>query len=194
MRKLLVVVGFVLSTASAASAQIRWDSPFLTPPRPTAGYGLFLVDVAGGGLGAMFTWIPTTTSWGLRLGIADAPRDQVGVFAGGDVSGAITRSNTEFPLDMDWVFGVGASVADFVVLSVPVGLTLGHTFTGQGVTFTPYLTPRLVLDAQFDTDDDNLNLDFTFDIGFDLRVRNDWTVRFGATLADREALAIGIVF
>lgn len=194
MRKLVVVAGLLLSSASALSAQIRWDSPFLTPPRPTAGYGLFLVDVAGGGLGAMFTWIPTQTSWGLRLGIADAPRDQVGVFAGGDVSGGITRSNSEFPFDMDWVFGVGVSVADFVILSVPVGLTIGHTFTGQGVTFTPYITPRLVLDAIFDSPDDELDLDFTADIGFDLRFRSNFTVRFGATLADREALAIGVVF
>ena len=194
MRKFLVVVGLLLSTATAVSAQIRWDSPFLTPPKPAAGYGLFLVDVAGGGLGGMFTWIPSNTSWGLRLGIADAPRDQVGVFAGGDVSGAITRANRDFPFDMDWVFGVGASVADFVVLSVPVGLTLGHTFTGQGVTFTPYLTPRLVLDAQFDAPDDELNLDFTLDLGIDLRFRSEWSVRFGATLTNRDALAIGIVF
>jgi hypothetical protein len=194
MKKLLVVAGLVLSSASGLSAQTRWDSPFLTPPRPTAGYGLFLWDVYRGGLGALFTWIPTQTSWGLRVGIADAPGDQVAFFGGGDVSGGITRSSSDFPFDMDWVFGIGISASDFVVLSVPVGLTLGHTFTGQGVTFTPYITPRLVFDALFDSPGDDTDLDFTADIGFDLRFRSNVTVRFGATLSDREALAIGVVF
>jgi hypothetical protein len=194
MRKLVVAAGLVLATASSTAAQIRWDSPFLVPPRPSQGVGIYLVDVAGGGIGALVTWIPTQTSWGLRVGIADAPRDKVGIYGGADVSGAITRSNREFPFDMDWVFGIGASFANYTVLSVPVGLTLGHTFTGQGATFTPYLTPRLVLDALFDAPGDDVELDFTVDLGFDLRLRSNWLVRFGATLSDRGAIAIGIVF
>src|SRR5262245_60319044 len=124
MKKLTLIVGLLLVSASSVSAQVRWDSPFLTPPRPQPGVTAFMIDVAGGGLGGMITWIPTQTSWGLRFGLADEPGDEIGVFGGGDVSGAITRANRDFPFDMDWVFGLGLGISDFVVLSVPVGLTL----------------------------------------------------------------------
>ena len=193
MKKLFAMVGLVLATASSAAAQTRWDSPFLTPPKPGPGVGVFLMDGAGGDLGALVTWIPTQTSWGLRIGLADTG-DDISVFGGADVSGGITRSNSEFPFDMDWIFGIGASFGNFTVLSVPVGLTLGHTFVGQGASFTPYITPRLVLDALFDAPGDDVDLDLTADIGFDLRFRGPWKVRFGATLGDREAIALGMVF
>jgi hypothetical protein len=193
MKRVIGWVGLFLVCASSASAQVRWDSPFLVSPRPAPGVGIFLVDVAGGDIGALVRWQPTPTAWGLRIGLAEAPRDDVGVFFGGDVSGGITRASTDFPLDMDWVFGVGAGIADDVVVSLPIGLTLGHTFTGQGATFTPYLTPRLVLDAIFDGEDD-LDLDFAVDLGLDLRLRQNWMIRFGATFGDREAIAIGLVF
>jgi hypothetical protein len=56
-----------------------------------------------------------------------------------------------------------------------------------------------VFDAFFDDDDeeadgDNTNLDLAVDLGLDLRFSPNFTVRFGATLGDREAVAIGLVF
>lgn len=164
----------------------------MVAPRPPAGLGLNLIDMAGGGVGFMARWQPTTTSWAIRGGVADA-RDDVALFGGVDISGALTRSNREFPLDIDWVFGVGANIVPHFIVSAPLGLTVGHTFTGDGTRFTPYLTPRIVLDAIFDGNDDGLDLDFAADLGIDVRFQPGWAVRFAATLGDREALGIGIV-
>lgn len=191
------IIGGLLLTLAASDVRAQvWDSPFLASPRPAPGLGLFLVDVHGAGVGAMVTWLPSATSWGFRGGIAERHNDGLAVFGGADVSAALTRANSEMPLDIDAVLGIGAAVGDDFIISVPVGLSLGHTFTGEGATFTPYATPRVVLDARFDDDDDNdnLNLDFAVDLGLDLRIQPGWMVRFGGTIGDREAIAIGIVF
>jgi len=199
VRKGLLVFAAVLAlNASGASAQVAWDSPFLMPPRPTPGLGVFLMDVAGGDIGAMFTWQPTARSLGFRLGIAEQRDDDIAIFGGADVSGAITRATRDFPLDVDWVFGIGGSIGDDFLLSVPAGISLGHTFPAEGARFTPYLTPRVVLDAWFGDDapgdDDDVSLDLAVDIGLDLQFQGNWKIRFGGTIGDRDAVAIGIVF
>ena len=106
------------------------------------------------------------------------------------------------PLDIAWVLGAGLGFGDYAVLSIPFGVTLGRTLHGDnGMRFTPYMTPRLILDAAFGVEtgpnggaSDDVDLDFTVDIGLDLALQRAWTVRFGATLGDRSGLAIGLVF
>jgi len=191
MRKFVLAIALTIGIAAPATAQV-WDSPFMVAPRPPAGLGLYLVDVAGGDVGFMARWQPTSTSWAIRGGIADS-YDDVALFGGVDISGALTRSRYEFPLDIDWVFGVGATIVPDFIISVPLGLTVGHTFTGDGTRFTPYLTPRIIMDAFFEGPKDGLDLDFAADLGVDVRFQPGWAVRFGATLGDREALGIGVV-
>jgi hypothetical protein len=199
-RMCAVLVVLALGTPAAASAQVAWDSPFLMPPRGEPGFGLFLIDAHRGELGALATWRSPSWNFGVRGGIAEEGRggdDDVSVFGGIDFNGTLTRASEEWPLDVDWVFGAGLGVGDNVLISVPVGLTSGHVFTGEGVVFTPYVTPRVVLDALLGDegeDDDDLSLDFAFDLGLDLTFSPSFTVRFGATLGDREAVAIGVVF
>ena len=187
--------GLLLTIAASEVKAQAWDSPFLASPRPAPGLGLFLVDLHGAGVGAMVTWLPSATSWGFRGGIAEraGPDGGLALFAGADVSAALTRATSEMPLDIDAVLGVGAGVGDDLIISVPVGLSVGHTFTGQGATFTPYATPRIVVNARFG-EGENLDLDFTVDLGLDLRIQPNWMVRFGGSIGDREAIAIGIVF
>ena len=186
-----------------AHAQVAWDSPMLMPPGAPPGFGLYLMDVHGGGIGVMGHWRSPTWNFGIRGGLAEdsGPDDDLAIFGGIDFDGALTRASDEFPLDVDWVLGAGLGVGgDGVVLSVPLGLSSGHSFTGDGVVFTPYVTPRVVFDAAFDDDDeedrdeDNTTLDLAIDLGLDLRFSPSFTVRFGATLGDREAVAIGLVF
>lgn len=201
MRKL--IVGSLLAAAAAmlpadATAQIAWDSPYLTPPRAQDGLGLFLVDVPGGDLGVMGTWRSPSYNFGIRVGLAEAPRDDLGVFGGIDFLGQLTRSTEEFPLDIDWLLGAGFGASDGVLLSFPAGLTLGHEFASEGVGFTPFVTPRVILDACLDCDergnDNDLNLDFAVDLGLDIRLTSSVAIRFGATLGDREGVGIGLVF
>jgi hypothetical protein len=199
MRKAIwgVLACAALGIPASANAQVAWDSPFLMPPRSQPGFGLFLIGPAGGDLGVLLTWTSPSWNFGVRGGIAEesGADDDIAIFGGIDFDGSLTRSSNEFPLDIDWVIGAGLGIGDNVLISVPGGLSVGHVFTGDGVTFTPYATPRVVLDAFIGDDtDDDLELDLAFDLGLDLRFTGEFTIRFGATLGDREAVAIGVVF
>ncbi|HEX7051952.1 MAG TPA: hypothetical protein VF188_17220 [Longimicrobiales bacterium] len=192
----------VLAGVGTVRAQVAWDSPLLLPPRPQGGPGIFLVDPAGGELGVLGMWRSgrAPNSLGFRVGLAEDNTDDVSVFGGVDVSGTMTRSSRDFPLDISWVAGGGVGVGDDVLLSFPLGITIGHTFIGDGAQFTPYVIPRVILDAFFGDgpgdDDSDLDLDAAFDLGVDIGFQRGWVIRFGATFAgDRDdALAIGIVF
>lgn len=188
---------------AAAAAQTAWDSPLLLPPRPEDGFGIFLMDMHRGGIGVMGTWRSPNWNYGLRAGISEGCcNEDIAVFGGIDYSGPVNRANQDFPLDIDWVFGAGLGISNGVRVSLPLGLTTGHTFRGEGATFTPFLTPRVVLDGWFGGDrrDEDVALDFAVDLGLDLRILggggpfSNTTIRFAASIADRSAVGIGVVF
>jgi hypothetical protein len=184
---------------ATANGQVAWESPMLLPPAPQSGFGIFLADTWAGGLGVIGTWRGSSPSWGLRFGIAEdnrGPDDDIAALGGVDFMGRIHRSNAEFPLDVDWLFGAGGSVGDNLWLSFPLGLTLGHTFRGESADFVPFIAPRVVLDAFFideaPGDDSDIDLDMGVDLGLDLRLRSV-TIRFAGSFG-RDAVAVGIVF
>lgn len=200
-----VVLGMTVMVAvpGAAHAQPAWDSPMLMPPGTNEGLGVLLMEAHGGGIGALLTWRAPRWNFGLRAGLAEAPGDDIGLITGIDVNGALTRETPDFPLDIDWVFGAGIGVEDGARISIPLGLSIGHTFRSENATFLPYATPRVVLDAFIDDDDDenpdlddNDDVDFgvALDLGLDLRVTPAFLIRFAATVGDRDAVALGLVF
>lgn len=200
MRRLLagLVAGTLLLAAHPAdtSAQVAWDAPMLVAPSTPAGWALFLVDPApGDGIGVLTTW-RGGGPFGFRLGLAEDRADQVAVYGGIDYSGALIRASADFPLDANWFLGGGISAGDNVLLSFPAGVSLGREIQAEGVWFNPYLAPRVVLDAWIGRDGpgDNMNLEFALDLGVDIAFDPGWAVRFGATIADRSALAIGFSF
>ncbi|MEO5511566.1 MAG: hypothetical protein ABIV28_01670 [Longimicrobiales bacterium] len=203
MKRLMVAaaVTFALAAPMAASAQ-AWDSPLLMPPNMAEEFGIYLVDVHAGGVGVMGTWRATGYNFGLRAGVAERDDAGIGIFGGIDYIGTINRSTDEFPLDIDWVLGVGVGIGDGLRISAPLGLTGGHSFVGEGATFTPYVTPRVVLDAFTNSDThDGLSLGFALDLGLDLKFASKMggplggtLIRFGGTIGDRSAVALGLVF
>ena len=192
----VLLMGFAL-VPGKVQAQ-AWESPFLMPPAPPPGVGIYLMDVAGGDLGAMISYRASSYGLGLRGGIAEATGDEVGVFGGIDYNGNVHRASRDFPLDVDWVFGAGLGANEnYVLLTVPLALTLGHTFNADRAVFKPYVTPRIHLDAIFADVDDDTELGISFDIGLDLQLSRSRTapvIRFGASLGDHEAVALGLVF
>lgn len=203
--KVLLAAALLFIPASAA-AQVAWDGPFLVPPRATGELGVYLMEMEGGGLGVMAAFRSPGWNYGLRGGIAESG-DDIGIFGGIDFAGALNRATDEFPLDIDWVFGAGVGAGNGVRVSVPVGLTGGHTFRAEGADITPWITPRVHLDAIFGRDvpegddDSDVGLGFAFDLGVDLRLSaaagqplSGVTIRFGASMGDRQAIALGLVF
>jgi hypothetical protein len=192
----------MLLLPAAGRAQVAWDAPLLLPPMPEPGLGIFLADTWRGGLGVIGMWRPAPSGWGLRFGIAEERGDgDIAALGGIDFVGRLNRATSDFPIDIDWVFGAGLGVGDNVLVSFPLGITGGHTFRGEGATFKPYVAPRVVLDAFFRDnerdDDSDLDLGFTLDLGIDLRLSRSTSgvlIRFGASLGDREAVGVGLVF
>ncbi|CAN5617735.1 hypothetical protein BH23GEM10_BH23GEM10_09060 [soil metagenome] len=199
----LVVVLLSVLAPAAAAAQTAWDSPLLLPPRPADGFGIFLIDAHHGGIGVLGTWRSPIWNYGLRAGISEGPDSgDIAVFGGIDYTGPVNTATEDFPIDIDWVFGAGLGISDGARVSLPLGLTAAHSFQGEGARFTPYLTPRVVLDGWFggDNRESELELGFAIDLGLDLRFTAGGgplagsSIRFGAALGDRSAIAIGLVF
>jgi hypothetical protein len=195
----VLVAAASLSSAGSLAAQVAWEAPMLASPRPPAGFGVYLADVAGGELGLIGTWRGASAPSGLefRFGIAEdgfGDDDISGLF-GASLSGLIARESGDMPFDIGWVAGAGVGFGDWALITIPVGISFGHTFSGDGLIITPYVTPRVHLDAAMgDNVGDDTDLGLSVDLGFDLTVRRGWMLRFGASLGDHEAFAIGIVF
>jgi len=193
-----LVASAILIFSSAATAQVAWDSPQLIPSSPPAypELGIYLIDGAGAGVGAMVKWRSSAAPYvGFRLGLADGGHrggDGISALGGVEVMGRLTRATQEFPLDMTWFFGAGAGVGDRARVSFPLGISVGHDFEGDGVLFRPYASPRVVLDGVFGSNG-GLDLGLAVDVGIDIGFQPSWLIRFGGTFGDREAIAVGVV-
>lgn len=196
----VAALGLALAVAGPVRAQVAWDGPLLVGPQTPPGWGIFLVDPEyEDGLGFLTTWRGGGPV-GFRIGLAEDGRDDLSIFGGVDFSSVIAQASDTFPLNVAWVTGVGAGIGDDAVISFPLGISLGRAFQAETVIFSPYFTPRLVLDAFMGRDgngrggDDDVNLGLALDFGLDLAFDPGWTIRFALSGGDRDALAIGVSF
>jgi hypothetical protein len=197
-RSYLAVAVTAVFTAGPAAAQVAWESPMVLPPQDQPGLGIYLMDAAGGGIGVMGVWSGGhAPRMGLRAGVAEDRRPArergIAAFFGADFTGQLVQQTAEFPLQIDWLLGAGASLGNHFRVDIPLGVTLGHQFRADNVRLLPYLTPRVVVGGEF-SGGGGLGLDLAIDLGVDLGFQPTWSVRFGGTFGDRSALAIGIVF
>ncbi len=197
-----LVAGLALFVAAApARSQVVWDAPLMVSPVTPAGWGVYLVDPhPGSGIGVMTTYRPTAgTGVGYRLGLAEYRRrgpdrdGSLAVYGGVDISGMLLRHSQDFPLDVAWVSGVGLGIGNNVRVNAPLGVSIGRDVESDGIWFNPYVTPRVGLDALFGSGSE-LNLTLNVDLGVDISFDPGWAIRFGGTLGDHGALAIGLSF
>ncbi len=197
-------VGMVLAAMSVnpAQAQVAWDAPILVSPAAPTGWGVFLADPAGsGGIGVLSTFRPGGPL-GYRIGIAEGrgARDNgISVLVGADFSTPLLRSSDDVPFDVSWFTGVGAGIGEGMLISFPLGVSLGYDMEADGVWFNPSIAPRVFLDTRLGGpdepgDENEIRLGLAVDLGMDLSFDPGWAIRFGASLGDRRALAIGLSF
>ena len=205
MRRWVAPLWMLVATlvwADDARAQVAYDAPLLVAPGTTSGFGVFLTDPHPGDLLAvMVMYRPQAAPGGIgwRVGVTEEQRDRVALFGGIDLSGPLRSADAEFPLDMIWVSGVGASYLDDVfIVSFPLAVMAGRVIESENAEFTPYIGPRLALDGRFGDNaglsGDDVAIEVAVDFGVDLAFAQSWLVRFGASVGDRDALAIGVVF
>lgn len=181
-------------TPASASAQTAWDAPPLISHVAPAGVSLFLLGPAGGDLGGLVTYRHSAgpVGMGYRVSISDEDGgDGLAVAGGVDISGFLSRSVEDAPLDVMWWSGAGLGVGSSTVVSVPLGILVGWSGQGGDAILSPYGGGHVTLDIS-DVDGDNVRLNGTIDLGLDIVLSSGWLVRFGASAGDRDALAIGV--
>ena len=142
MRRTLLAVFAVFTMSMPVSAQIGWDGPALVSPGTPAGLSLFLLEAAGGDLGALATFRHAAgpVGMGYRFGVAEesGPDGDLAIAGGFDVSGFLSRAVEGSEVDLMWWSGGGIGVGSETLVTVPLGLMLGWTGGDDDVRFSPY--------------------------------------------------------
>ncbi len=195
MRRTFVVAAITAMLAVPASGQTLWDSPALISPVAPAGVSVFLIDAAGGKLGGLATFRHDAGPVGLGYRVALVDQGGVdgglAVSAGVDISGFLSRAVEGSEVDVVWWSGGGIGIGDETVVSIPLGLIIGWSGSGGDVILSPYGGGHVSLDIASGPGD-SVELSGVVDLGLDLVLSSGWLIRFGATIGDRDALAIGV--
>ncbi len=202
MRRCILVLTLFCAFPVGASAQLAPDSPRLISPNGPGGLGIHFVQadvIPGDDQAVLATWAPPGLPRSLRLrgGFGTGAGDKNAAFGGIDVQAPLTRGREGMPIDLDWQAGAGVGVGDYVLITVPVGLTAGVVWSSGSVWMAPYISAGLAADLRLgdDFEGDEFEVDPALDIGLDLsldRGRN-LVIRGAASLGDRQTLAIGLV-
>lgn len=189
IRTALLTALMAILVAAPLDAQ-SWDVPSFFPPRPGSDIGLYLTDEGDATLFGI--WRDDATNLGLRAGITFA--DETAGHVGATVHGALLIADADVPVDLGWMLGAGATfVDDFVLLWIPVGLSVGRMVPLEGVTLQPYVHPRVGLDIRSFNDDTDLDIGGVIDLGVDAHL-DSFIFRFGAAFGTFDALGFGIAF
>ncbi|MDA0329811.1 MAG: hypothetical protein O2958_12485 [Gemmatimonadetes bacterium] len=194
MLRTLAVATLIALSPVMASAQILWDAPPLVSHVAPSGLSLFLVSPQGGDLGGLVTFRHEAGPVGLgyRFAISDENGSSDVAFAGGvDISGFLARAVEGSEVDVMWWSGAGIGVGQESVVSIPVGALIGWSGQGGDVILSPYGGGHITLDVST-VDQDNVRLGGSFDLGLDVVLSSGWLVRFGGSIGDRDALALGV--
>lgn len=194
MRRTLIATLILALFSAPAAGQIAWDSPALISPAVPSGFSIFAVNPAGGDIGALGTFRHAAGPVGLgyRAAISDeSGTGDIAISAGIDVSGFLARGIEGSEVDVVWWAGGGLGVGSETLVTAPLGVVLGWTGTGGEVLLSPYGGAHVVLDL-YSGPGDSFRFDAVIDLGLDLVLGSGWMIRFGASLADRESLALGV--
>lgn len=191
---LAVVLPLVVFVPIPSAAQVVWDAPSLIRPGAPTGLSAMLLDAyPGDELGALVQWrrAPAPLGLGFRVGVTDDARGDLAALFGVDVSGPVSQVQGSGEPDVIWWTGAGLGVGEEVVVSFPVGLSLGWNLRGNGVVFSPNFGGHVALDVISGPGDD-LDVDASVDLGVDLGFESGLMARFSAAIGGREAFAVGV--
>ena len=192
-RRVLAAAALVALCPVGLRAQFAPDTPRLLSPNGPGGLGIYFVQAdvyPGDDVGVLATWAMPGLPPSLRLrgGVGTGVDDTQAVFGGIDVQTALARSREGQPLDLDWQAGTGVSVGDHTVVTVPIGVTGGVSWSSGSVWMSPYTAAGVALDLHFggNFEGDEFEIDPALD-----SARNV-VVRTAASLGARQAFVIGV--
>lgn len=204
-RPIAVLGVALLACPLAARAQVAWDTPRLLGPDSPGGLGVYWLRASSLEVetnAALGTWALPGTGGRvvLRGGAGVDEEDRVSVFGGVDVRTSLARHTSEQPLDLAWHAGVGAGGGaqdgQYLVVSVPMGISAGRSWTSGSVWLAPYASIGVALDLNFGdaAPDDEFGVAPAVDVGVDLALDSGrhFVIRTAISLGDRQAFAIGL--
>jgi hypothetical protein len=199
---LIVLLALLVLAPARAHAQTAWESPRLLSPEPIGGFGLYYVRFAalpGDGVGGFVTWRPVGFPAGvsLRAGAAEGAGGTTAGFGGVDVSAPLARRTEARPIDLSWNTGAGLAVGEYLLVTVPIGIAAGRSWTSGSVWLNPYVAARASMDLRLGGEgpEDEFDVSPGLDVGLDAAFDQGRNVvlRFSTSLGDRSALALGVV-
>jgi hypothetical protein len=193
-----------LLAASTASAQIAWDAPRMIGPESPSGLGLHWMraEVLPGDDEAFFGTLGLPGSGGavsVRGGFGEGVANENAVFGGVDLRAPITRHSDTQPLDLEWTGGAGIGVGEYLLVTVPVSVSAGRSWSSGSVWFAPYVSVGATLDYRYgDSDlvpDEEFEIQATAGLGVDLSfdAARRFVMRAATSLGDRQAVAVGLM-
>jgi hypothetical protein len=187
----LIVAALAMAVAPTSAHAQAWFYPsFQTPTTVEREYNFAAVAASGADL--LFQWregLAPGTQVSLDAGLADPKgASNTRLFVGGQYAQSIMRATKDQPLDVLGTVGVGASFGGGAALfRIPLGVSVGHTFPlDEGMSVTPYVHPRLSLDA-WTSGDHHQNVSLDFDLGASLVVTPQLAVRASVIFSGNDA-------
>ena len=186
---------------SLAAAQLAPDSPRLVSPHGSGGLGVHWVRAAtlpGDDAALVATWAMPGLPAGMRLrgGAGKGAGGVNAAFGGIDYQRPLMRGAAPRRFDLDWQSGVGVSIGDYTLVTIPVGLTGGVSWSSGTVWMAPYVTAGVAADLRLGDQaparefDVSPSLDVGLDLSFD--IERKLVLRAAAAFGARQAVSLGV--
>ena len=175
-------------TAAPLAAQ-GWNYPSFNQPQiMSREFNFGLADGGDHGTSLVFQWregLGIRTEMKFDVGFADPDAGDAFFIVGGALGQRLAVATADMPLDLVLTAGLYGSFGDFNLFRIPVGLSVGHRFPLEGsMALTPYVHPRVSLDFCSDcAADDDTDISINFDLGADLELSRQLSLRFAALFA-----------
>ena len=179
-----VAIGGALFPAHAISAQAYGYPSLQIPTVSERDYTAAIT--AANGTSVLFQWregISSKSHLSLDAGLGDpVGSSNLVMFLGGGYAQQLARATAAQPLDLLFTAGAGVAFGDgFTLLRVPVGISAGHRFELEdNFAITPYVHPRISLDACASCGRTSSELSLNFDVGANFEVTPNFAVRAAA--------------
>ncbi len=123
---------------------------------------------------------------GLRPGVVLSGDPEL--LLGADLRAPLTSTA---PIGFAFAGGVQGIVGDDFLLGATAGIVLGGTIRGEGISFTPYLHPRVAIAGG----DAGSDADVLADLGLDVQLQSDLIFKLAVSFNDRySSLGFGLAF
>jgi hypothetical protein len=193
----------LLLGAAAATGQVAFDSPRMLGPHAPAGFGMYWLRSSAfpdDGDGLLITWapLPLEGKLVLRGGAGTGLRGTPAGFAGVDTRVPIATGPGRL-LDVSWNAGLGASFGEYLMGTLPMGISVGREWSAGAVAFAPYVSGGIALDMRFFQDErdpqEEFSVQHSIGLGTDLSLDagRRVTLRAGVSLGERGAAAVGVM-